>query len=337
MVAKAKATGHSQVDRPHMGEGSVDTETGKPFSTDKDRVLHDDVPAHYQRSRDNLEMLLKAAEQLRDEGIWDPTKVITRYGHATHATPQQVARMQALGIIAEVNLGSNVVTGSLSQTQGAHGPRATEPRYQDHSLASLIYYDAQIVLSTDGPGVMATTLATEYMRAGQIIEAVLAGEQPIRVAVSDATVEGRIRGTEVPGQPDQRSLLVDELTSTERARFLHAYEKLFADAERYYLRRPKPGARVAGAPLDGAHHTTIAREGGLSSMVGEAAFAGTRRQVLDAAAVYRRAGYQVVGDNVNAAEKLVVVVTSPHSNEFTTTLTESDNSQQPSYTRGDRR
>jgi catechol 2,3-dioxygenase-like lactoylglutathione lyase family enzyme len=49
MLDRAANTGHSLVDRPHVGEGSIDTEAGQVFSTDKHRVLHGDKPAHYER------------------------------------------------------------------------------------------------------------------------------------------------------------------------------------------------------------------------------------------------------------------------------------------------
>jgi hypothetical protein len=315
MVDRVIETGHAVVDRPHVGEGSVDTQTGKPFHTDKDHVLRGDKPAHYDRASANLEQLLTAAEELRAEGVWDPTKVITRYGHATHATPAQASRMQALGIIAEVNLGSNVATGSLSQTEGPHGPRAKQARYRDHSLASLIYYETSIVLSTDGPAVMATTLAAEYGRAYQIIEAVLAGEQPIRVSEADARLDGHLRGVPVANGPGQRELYVEELTPTERARFLSAYEKLYADAQEYLLRRPKPAG-------PSRHHTTVALDHGLVSTLGEAQFSGTTASVLATARAYRAAGYTVVGDDVRPGEPLHVVVSI--GDAFTTTLLASD-------------
>jgi hypothetical protein len=127
----------------------------------------------------------------------------------------------------------------LSQTEGAHGPRAASERLDEHPLPTLIYYGVDVVLSTDGPMVMQTSLTREYTRAHTMIEAVLSGEQPIRIAASDATVDGHVRGKEVPGDVDERELYVQDLTSAERSRFLHGYEKLFADADRYYLRRPK--------------------------------------------------------------------------------------------------
>ncbi len=319
LLTDAKRTGHVLVDRPHVGEGAVDNEAGKPHHTDKGRVIVGDEPAHYQRARDNLELLLTAAEGLRAEGVWNPTLVITRYGHAAHATPHQAARMRALGIIAEVNIGSNVATGSLSQTDGVRGERAAQPRYDDHALPSLIYYGTASVLSTDGPGVMSTTLKTEYARAHELIEAVLSGRRGIRVTLADATVGGAVRGRDVPGRPGERELRIEELTAGERQRFLHAYEKLYADAEQYYLRRPKPGATSVAAPLGGRHHTTIATEHGLTARRGIATYVGSRAAVQAAAAAYRATGYRVTGDTAGAGVALMVVVES-RDGAFTTTM-----------------
>jgi uncharacterized protein YjbI with pentapeptide repeats len=118
----------------------------------------------------------------------------------------------------------------LSQTEGPHGPRAKQARYRDHSLASLIYYDTSIVLSTDGPAVMVTTLSMEYGRAYQIIEAVLAGEQPIRVSEADASLDGQIRGIPVADGPGQRELTRAYLE--EKAAYLTDYlERMYALAE----------------------------------------------------------------------------------------------------------
>jgi len=48
--------------------------------------------------------------------------------------------------------------------------RSETPRYDDHSLATLVYNETSVILSTDGQGVMSTTLATEYARAYSMIE-----------------------------------------------------------------------------------------------------------------------------------------------------------------------
>ncbi|MDX2090255.1 MAG: DUF4157 domain-containing protein [Kofleriaceae bacterium] len=51
MLERARATGQVLVNRPHVGEGAMDTETGQPYHTDKNRAIHGDEPSHYQRAR----------------------------------------------------------------------------------------------------------------------------------------------------------------------------------------------------------------------------------------------------------------------------------------------
>lgn len=319
MLAQAIATGTPRVLRPHVGEGAIDTHDGKPFHTDKDRHVIVGELSHYGRARENLETMLRAMGELQAEGTYDPTRVFVRFGHATHATPMQASEMARLGIMAEVNLGSNVSTGSLSQTQGPHGPRSTTEQYDDHALPSLVYYGTSTVLSTDGQAVMRTSLRAEYQRAHRVLEEVLAGDRTIRVGVAEATLDGKVRGTEVPGRPDQRELHVAELTRDERARFERGYEKLYADAESYYLRRPQPGT-------SGDHHARIALERGLVSKLGTATFEGSREAVQAAIDAYRASGYHVTSD---AGPPLVAVVRS-RDDLFSTTLSQRTETAHPS-------
>jgi len=115
----ARERGQPTVLRPHVGEGAVDNDAGRPFARDDARKRTPDGALTYQeRARHNLDQFLTALEELRDAGDLDPTLVVVRFGHATMATPEQVARMKAVGVIAEVNLGSNVRTGSVDQTVG---------------------------------------------------------------------------------------------------------------------------------------------------------------------------------------------------------------------------
>ncbi|MGN6108204.1 MAG: hypothetical protein ACTHU0_24065, partial [Kofleriaceae bacterium] len=309
MLAQAIATGTPRVLRPHVGEGAVDTHEGKPFHADKDRHVIGGELSHYFRARANLETMLRAMRELQAEGTYDPTMVFVRFGHATHATPIQVQDMAKLGIVAEVNLGSNVATGSLSQTVGVHGPRGTTEQYDDHSLPSLVFYGTSTVLSTDGQAVMRTSLRAEYQRAHRILEEVLAGDRPIRVGVAEATIDGKVRGIEVPGRPELRELRVGDLTRDERARFEHGYEKLYADAASYYLRRPQPGKT-------GAHHARIAIDCGLVSKLGTASFEGAGHEVEAALHAYRAAGYHVAS---HADDRQGAVIRSSDG-LFTTTL-----------------
>ncbi|MGN6104341.1 MAG: hypothetical protein ACTHU0_04495 [Kofleriaceae bacterium] len=253
--------------------------------------------------------------ELRAEGVYDPTKVFVRFGHATHATPMQARDMARLGILAEVNLGSNIATGSLRQTMGPHGPRSATEQFDDHALPSLVYYGASTVLSTDGQAVMRTSMRAEYQRAHRVLEQVLAGDRPIRIGVAEATIDGKLRGTEVPEQPDQRELRIADLTRDERARFERGYEKLYDDAESYYLRRPQPGNT-------GPHHTRLAAAHGLVSKLGTASFEWPRSAVEAAMHAYRAAGYRVTAET-RPDESLIVVIRSA-DDQFTTTLWQRD-------------
>jgi hypothetical protein len=296
LVAAATARGQRLVLRPHVGEGAVDTLDGKPYRRDGDRAVGDDGrPSHYERAQHNLEVMLDVVDQLRVDPIFDGTKVELRFGHATHATADQAARMQELGVTAEVNLGSNVATGSLDQAPGADGRPTAVEQLQDHALPSFFYYGTRVILSTDAHSVMSTDLRAEYVRAQRVIDEVLSGARRIRVKAADA---GN-RGAEVPGQAGERALAIHELTAEERGRFLHAYEQLYADAEGYYQRRPgatplgRDNPRTEASPKGGRHAIDLAVEHGLAARHGERVFEGDEAQVQAAAAAYRRQGYLV--------------------------------------------
>lgn len=309
LALHAMATGEVVVFRPHVGEGALDTVQGEPYHTDKNRIVDPasgELP-HYQRARDNIGALLSALEALHAAGELDPGHVIVRFGHVTHATPDQLARMKSLGVIAEINLGSNVSTGVLSQTRGITGPRSVTERFEDHSLPSAIYYDVDSILSTDGGAVMDTSLRDEYTRARLLIEQVLAGERPVRIRTADA----HERGHAVPGREDLRELTVAELTAEERARFERAYQELFGAAQRYYERRPKPefSTPTERSPFSGTHHSDIARRHGLATHELANQFEGTRAQVKAATSDYRARGFGVVESDTSKI--YVVTVRSP--------------------------
>lgn len=309
-----KKTGEPQLARPHVGEGVVDTLEGQSFHTDKNRQIIGGEPSHYSRARHNLDMMLDALDAL-PPGVLDPKYLTVRFGHAAHATPEQAARMKRLGVIAEVNLGSNVATGSVSQTDRVDGPRATKDRFDDHAFPSLVYYDAQILLSTDGAGVMTTTLAQEYARARTILDAVLSGDLPVRISISDATGPNGVRGAEVAGRPNERKLRIWEMTPDERGRFERGYRKLYDDAERYYRARPQGN----GAPaVDLSPYTRIATNHNLALRFGNTAFQGDRASIEATLREYRDSGYRLSPDTPEAAA--MTVVTS-HDNQVTLTFT----------------
>jgi hypothetical protein len=55
----------------------------------------------------------------------------------------------------------------------------------------LIYYQADLVLSTDAHSVMSTSLAGEYSKASLLIERFLHGELPLRSRPEDAGYRGQ--------------------------------------------------------------------------------------------------------------------------------------------------
>jgi hypothetical protein len=228
-LALAEKHGRSVVLRPHVGEGSVDMDDGKPYDKHDPSRREDGEPTHYDRARNNLDKLLEALEELGEE--LDPSKVDIRFGHATHATPEQATRMKALKIIAEVNLGSNIETGVIDQTrerEGADGETERVPvsqeKFDDHSLLSLIFTGVQTILSTDAHSVMSTNLGDEYSRAYALIEQFLAGQRTVKVHVSQISPE-RAAGRAVD-EHGSIELSRDDLTSAELQRFLDGYEQL---------------------------------------------------------------------------------------------------------------
>jgi hypothetical protein len=135
--AAAKVRGQPVVLRPHVGEGYA-----------KDGGDHAAV-AHK-----NLELLIDALKSKKVNSERDG--VILRFGHAAHATPDQIKAMKELGIIVEANLSSNVTTGSQT--------------LEKHPILQMLYQELDVVLATDGGGVMNTKLDTEYKLAKERID-----------------------------------------------------------------------------------------------------------------------------------------------------------------------
>jgi hypothetical protein len=165
----------------HVGEGfplaedagvDCDSLEGPP-----PRVLRDDkgVPLHYLNAAANVERLLTAMEEIRkDKSIPHIEQfdsfVEVRFGHVTHATSEQAARMHRANIWADINLTSNIVTGALAPEH----PEAHEPNqvdfFEDHSLVDLMAEGASIILGTDGAGVEHSGFAQETLLAEYIFD-----------------------------------------------------------------------------------------------------------------------------------------------------------------------
>jgi len=215
--------------RPHVGEGFTDTHTNKEFNKHEGKK-NEGESSHYDRARSNLELMLDAIEGLGKH--YDPTKVPVRFGHSTHATPEVAARMAKLGIIAEVNLKSNVATAAIDQTNKTTGKPSETELYDDHSLLTLLFYGVQTILSTDAHSVMGTDMAAEYGRARDIIDDFLHGKMTVRVDPKVAKGRGKeiVLGKGTPTEVKVVELSKGDLSGEELKRFTQAYEKLHKDA-----------------------------------------------------------------------------------------------------------
>lgn len=134
--------------RPHVGEGDS---KHAGFASD---------------AQDNIGMLLDTLEQIG----YNPNGLVkVRLGHATHANPEQISRMNDLGITAiETNISSNEATGSI------------ETMLQ-HPLISQLIYEVPTILNTDGGGVMRTDLQKEYRKAQAMINDFLNDQLPVTI------------------------------------------------------------------------------------------------------------------------------------------------------------
>src|SRR5262249_19318072 len=127
-----------------------------------------------------------------------PGDVIVRFGHASHAGPAELRRMQKLGIIAEALLGSNLATETFA-------------RGEEHPLLANMYYGVSTVLATDGQGLKQNSMPIEFQRAGTLIAKLKRGEIKLEL--------------------DGKKIEWGSLDPTQQARF--SIDWLVEQAERY--------------------------------------------------------------------------------------------------------
>lgn len=133
--------GREFVLRPHVGEGYDDI-TVPGTTRDAAHAASEATATH------NIEMVIAA---LRGIEFQPGHGVTVRLGHLTHATDAQIAELATLGVIAEVNYGSNHATGSITVADA-------------HPLLVMLFRNMPVILSTDAGGVMRTSLEIEYQR-----------------------------------------------------------------------------------------------------------------------------------------------------------------------------
>ncbi len=119
--------------RPHVGEGYP--------KRDNTGQLDENSDEHRTIAQENLEHLINTLEELKANNELSE-QVIVRLGHATHATPEQLIRIQQLGIIVEANLTSNLVTRTVADS--------TE---QNQVLLKFLFHDVKTILNTDAGSV----------------------------------------------------------------------------------------------------------------------------------------------------------------------------------------
>ena len=257
LAEAALQRGKPLVLRPHVGEGANDVIPGEPYGRDHSRQKQGDQLSHYQRAEENLDTMLTVLEKIasrpenRAHGGRLPPEVIVRFGHATHATPQQCVRMARLGVIAEANLSSNVETGALARNKpeaGApdvgrpegpptmFGEDKVDANLRDHSLGSLIFSGVEVVPGTDAHSVMNTTLSKEYSRAEKMIAGIRGSEISVPITVEQAREMNQHGGAAtLPADARQTTVEVTypQMSDDKKRLFDTAYRKLFEDSARY--------------------------------------------------------------------------------------------------------
>jgi hypothetical protein len=214
-----QATGRQYVLRPHVGEGYA--EHGTPDADSPGS--HADVVS---TARHNIDSVLRALRRIR----YQPDQGVTvRLGHVTHATEAQIRAMADLGVIAEVNLGSNLATGSITSLA-------------EHPLLMLLYHGVDVILSTDAGGVMRTDLDTEYGHAETMINEFRNGTRNIEIGGREVTFDS-IRDT-----PRARRFTLEHLRATAES-----YRRSIAEHRPATTHdRPNPPATTDDDEDDGA-------------------------------------------------------------------------------------
>jgi hypothetical protein len=146
----------------------------------------DAIDFQIEVARKNLDTVISWIEKLKDEEEWSRDWVQIRFGHVTMLTEEHAKKMRDLGITAEVNPISNLVTGAIQpeceelratpdegNLSGLAEDTITNDKhrmYRRFPLLTLLYYDVPTILNTDAQSVMHTGIADQYKRAEKIID-----------------------------------------------------------------------------------------------------------------------------------------------------------------------
>jgi hypothetical protein len=241
LQAEGARAGRKLVLRPHVGEGYIempDNAHGHKAGFDADHSSE-----HYKKAEANLWAMVDAVERLSKtigpdgKPVYDPAdpNPEIRLGHATHATPELAAKMKELGIVVEVNLGSNALSGSLQDSETNPQGRSDSGHLHymdDHSLLTLAAEGVPIVLATDGQGMMNTELGNEHDRAAKIL-ADFTGTSSIgstKTMPVTREVFAAAKGIDAAGAQPPFALTFRELPDAMRDNIESSYARMMAAA-----------------------------------------------------------------------------------------------------------
>lgn len=157
------------LDRKHPNKRS--------FKVYKNQNLDDYVKA---MSINNIDVFIDALE-----AVGYPEKfpnIIVRFGHVTHVTKDQAERMAKLDIHADVNLGSNLRTGSMTFLENLQDAKSRRAVFHDwnrdwsslvdrgHGLINLLNAGVMVALGSDGQGAEETRMYSEYHLAEEYLK-----------------------------------------------------------------------------------------------------------------------------------------------------------------------
>jgi hypothetical protein len=113
---------------------------------------------------------------------WSVPYIIVRVGHAAHTTVEHAQRMSALGVSADINLGSNWTSGAIQPKRAPavlprdakvislEGERDFFSMFIDHGVGQILDAGGIVFAGTDGTGVMWTDIAQEEERIRRLAE-----------------------------------------------------------------------------------------------------------------------------------------------------------------------
>lgn len=151
-------------------------------------------PIHRIEATKNIDYLLNAIEELKEQFLDIDKFIIFRLGHLTHLTKELAQKAKQIGVHADVNLSSNISTSASTidnsiiqqyfidkgiKANHTDGLIATLLKQRvpiqkillDHGLKWLLYYHIPTLLGSDGSGLEnSASMNQEYFFARKLIE-----------------------------------------------------------------------------------------------------------------------------------------------------------------------